>query len=196
MLPYYYGSPSDVIRLAREAQSLVGGTPCAAEALAFAAEARALSRLGAGPEAEAAIMRASNLVESMREPDSNEAFKFGERRLLFYMSSTLSNLGETIRANRIQEQALKIYGESVNLIDPVFIRLDQAQLLAHGGNIQDAVSLACDSCLSLDLEHRTPILAARVRQLVEQMVPLNVTASQELAEFRRVMLLATSERQY
>jgi hypothetical protein len=44
MLPYYYGDPEDAIRLARDAQDILGDLPRAAGALAAAAEARALVR--------------------------------------------------------------------------------------------------------------------------------------------------------
>jgi tetratricopeptide (TPR) repeat protein len=165
MLPYYYGDPAEAIRLARDAQDILQGTPRAAGALAAAAEARALARQGNQPEADAAVTRASDLVAQVGEPDNNEAFRFGERRLLFYESSTFSNLGDSARAGRVQERALALYGDEPGLIDPALIRLDQAQLLVHDGDLANAYELTQETCDSIPPAHRTLIFAVRIRQI-------------------------------
>src|SRR5438045_3115484 len=110
MLPYYYGHAAEAARLAQDAQRILGGVPRAAGALAAAAEARALARLGNEPEARSAIALAQALVDQTsmpgaREPD--DAFVFGTRRLLFYASSTMTNLGAVAEARRFQQQALE-----------------------------------------------------------------------------------------
>ena len=123
MLPYYYGDPAEAVRLARDAQNILEDAPRDAGALAAAAEARALAREGVCPPARDALTRARDLVERVGEPDNNEAFRFGERRLLFYESSTLSNMRDATGAERAQEHALALYGEERGLIDPALIRL-------------------------------------------------------------------------
>jgi tetratricopeptide (TPR) repeat protein len=133
MLPYYYGDPAEAVNLARAAQGILGNLPKDSGALAAAAEARALARLGDSSQALEAIARAESLVESLDEPDSDEALRFGIRRLLFYSSGTYSNLGDVSRAARVQDEALTTYGDKAGLIDPALIRLDRAQvLIAHG----------------------------------------------------------------
>ena len=87
MLPYYYGDIGDVIRLVRDAQGILDGAPCAASALALAAEARALSRRpGCRAAAKKAMEDAQDIVARIGEPDNDDAFRFGERRLSFYLS--------------------------------------------------------------------------------------------------------------
>ena len=98
MLPYYYGDPGEAIKLARDAQDILQDAPRAAGALAAAAEARALARQGVHSDVLAAISQARDLVTNVGEPDNNEALRFSERRLLFYESSTFSNLGDSARA--------------------------------------------------------------------------------------------------
>jgi hypothetical protein len=167
MLPYYYGDLGDVIRLVRDAQGILDGTPCAAGALALAAEARALSRRpGCRADTERAMADAQDLVGRIGEQDNDDAFRFGERRLLFYLSSTLTNLGESARAARIQDEAFSLYGDAPGLIDPVLIRLDQVQMLTSEGDLDGARNLAEQTCLGLTSERRTPIVAARLRQII------------------------------
>jgi tetratricopeptide (TPR) repeat protein len=136
MLPYYYGDPAEAVNLARAAQGILGNLPKDSGALAAAAEARALARLGDSSQALEAIARAESLVESLDEPDSDEALRFGIRRLLFYSSGTYSNLGDVSRAARVQDEALTTYGDKVGLIDPALIRLDRAQVLIAHGDVQ------------------------------------------------------------
>ncbi|HUZ53031.1 MAG TPA: hypothetical protein VMU94_10950 [Streptosporangiaceae bacterium] len=160
-------------------------------AFASAAEARALARLRLRNEAEAALRKAQDLAATAREPDSNEAFRFGERRLLFYASSTLSNLGETVRALQVQDEALALYGETAGLIDPALIQLDRAELLAANGDVNEGISLAHDACASVDPSHRTPIFAARIRQIIETLPP-GTEARQILGELRQSLIVPTN----
>jgi DNA-binding transcriptional regulator YiaG/tetratricopeptide (TPR) repeat protein len=162
MLPYYYGHASEAVRLGREAQEILGRTPRAAGALAAAAEARALARLGSEPEARRALQLAHDLVEQTSTSgtrESDNAFVFGTRRLLFYASSTMTNLGDVGAAQRFQQQALEHYGDKPGLIDPALIQLDHVQLLATEGD------LAVNVVSSVPAAQRTLIFAARLRQI-------------------------------
>jgi len=188
MLPYYYGDLGDVIRLVRDAQGILDGAPCAAGALALAAEARALSRQpGCRIGAERAMADAQDLVARIGEPDNDDAFRFGERRLFFYLSSTLTNLGETARAARLQDEALTLYGDAPGLIDPALIRLDQVQMLTSQGDLDGARSLAEQACLALAPEHRTPIVAARLRQIITA-IPETDEVHHALSELRQAVM--------
>jgi hypothetical protein len=166
MLPYYYGSPAEVVRLARDAQDILDGEPRAAGALAAAAEARALARLGDRAGTEAAMGRARDLAERAGEPDDDEAFRFGERRCLFYLSGALTNLADAVRAGQVQGKALVLYGDAAGLIDPALIRLDRAHLLVLDHDLDGACELIRQACLSLGPQYRTRVLSARVRQII------------------------------
>jgi DNA-binding transcriptional regulator YiaG/tetratricopeptide (TPR) repeat protein len=168
MLPYYYGHAAEAARLAQDAQRILDGTPRAAGALAAAAEARALARLGNEPEARSAIALAQKLVDQNSVPGAHEpddAFVFGPRRLLFYASTTMTNLGAAAEARRFQQQALENYSGRAGLIDPALIRLDQVQLLAAEGDFHGASELAGEVISSLPAAQRTLIFAARLRQI-------------------------------
>jgi tetratricopeptide (TPR) repeat protein len=165
MLPYYYGNPAEVVLLARDAQAILGGEPRAAGTLAAAAEARALAKMGNRAEAEAAMARAQDLAERVGEPDDDEAFRFGERRQLFYLSGALTNLADAAPAEEVQARALELYGDAPGLIDPALIRLDQAHLLVFDHDLDGACELIRQACLSLGSEYRTRVLSARVKQI-------------------------------
>jgi tetratricopeptide (TPR) repeat protein len=170
MLPYYYGDPRTTIRLAREAQVIAASIPCPATALAAAAEARALARLGRRDEAETAMRRAQELFDVLHHGNHDDAFSFPEKRLLLYLSGTLANLGEAKRAADVQRQALALYGEAFP-IDPALIRLDQAVCLAGGGEVDDACAVAGAAIAAVPESHRTAILLTRGRD-VAAAIPL------------------------
>jgi tetratricopeptide (TPR) repeat protein len=142
MLPYYYyGDPNQTVHLAREAQAIARDTPCAATALAAAAEARALARLGRREESETAMRHAQDVFERAAASSGDDAFSFPAQRLLFYLSGALTNLGETTRAADVQRQALDLYDQAFP-IDPALLRLDQAIGLAGEDAVEDACHVA------------------------------------------------------
>lgn len=165
MLPYYYGHLTEAVRLAREAQMLTRGRPCSAAALAAAAEARALARLGQATESEAAMRRSQEIFDQLSEPDEEMAFRFTERRLLLYLSGTLTYLGATRRAADVQTTALTRY-RGDDGIDPVLIRLDQAICLASDGALDDGCQLAVATLNSMAPQHRTGIVLTRTADLI------------------------------
>jgi hypothetical protein len=147
------------------------GTPCDATALAAAAEARALARLGDVDGAEAAMATAERYVEATDDTGvpaaSDAAFRFNHKRLLLYLSGTLTYMGQTARARRVQEEALRQYGADPALvIDPALIRLDQAVGEAGDGQVDDACQLAIDVVTTLPAEHRTRIVLTRATDVV------------------------------
>jgi len=142
MLPYYYGRIEKTVTLAREAQALLPGVATDETALAAAAEARALARLGQFSDADEAMTRAQQLTESLTHPATDEAFRFHEKRLLLYLSGTLTYMGQTDRARRIQTEALELYRRSPEiLIDPALIHLDAAVAHASDGLSMTPASL-------------------------------------------------------
>jgi transcriptional regulator with XRE-family HTH domain len=167
MLPYYYGNVQDTVRLAQEGQALLPRTPCDAVALAAAAEARALARLGDHAGAERAMRVAEALVDQLDEPPSDAAFRFNDKRLLLYLSGTLTYMGEFARARRVQEQALERYRSEPELvIDPALIRLDQAVGEASRGDAEGASVQAIQTLQQLPPAHRTSIVLTRALDVV------------------------------
>jgi transcriptional regulator with XRE-family HTH domain len=169
MLPYYYGHAAEAVRLAQDAQGILGDAARPARALAAAAEARALARIGNEPGARRAIELAQELVSrasaaGLRESD--DAFVFGTKRLLLYASGTMTNLGDSAAARSLQRQALEHYSDTAGLIDPALLLLDQVQLLVAEGDMHEAGELASKVISSLPAAQRTLIFAARLRQII------------------------------
>ena len=192
MLPYYYGQPLEAVRLAREAQGILDGLPRAAGALAAAAEARALARLGSATEARTAIARAESLVDRISEPDGYEAFRFGVRRLFFYASSTFSNLGDVTEAARAQDDALASYGDRAGLIDPALIRFDQAQVLISDGDVRSAGDLVEGALLSVPPAQRTLIFGVRLQQIIAA-TPLGHSVHRMLTDLQHQLIVESAE---
>jgi tetratricopeptide (TPR) repeat protein len=167
MLPYYYGDLDKTISLARSAQELLSDTACDATALAAAAEARALARLGDREGAAQAMNKAQRLTEALPNTASEEAFRFSARRLLLYMSGTLTYMGRVTRARRIQDEALQLYQETAVVIDPALIQLDTALGYAMSGSADDGCRLAEHVLESLPGEHLTRIVATRACDVLD-----------------------------
>lgn len=188
MLPYYFGSLNDTVRLAREAQSIAAGIPCSATALAAAAEARALARLGQCEAAEQALRTAQDLFEQNEAADTDEAFVFSEKRLLLYLSGTLTYLRQTRRADEVQLQALKLYRDVGGVLDPALVQLDRAICLAGDGEVVDAAQLAGQTLATLPEQHRTSIVYTRVREVIEA-VPARFEHHRAIEELRGLLAI-------
>ncbi|MQY19884.1 XRE family transcriptional regulator [Nocardia macrotermitis] len=168
MLPYYYGSPEQAVVLARAAQAQLPEIADDATALAAAAEARALARLGDSAGADLALNRAVHRTVELGDTPTDEAFRFGEKRLLLYQSGILTNLGRTDAARRVQEQALQLYRMSPGVVvDPALIELDTAIGYALDGAVDEACELAAQVLTTLPPEHRTTIVVRRAAAVVD-----------------------------
>ncbi|MBO0610704.1 helix-turn-helix domain-containing protein [Myceligenerans salitolerans] len=168
MLPYYYGQVEQAVELARGAQALLPGVASEPTALAAAAEGRALAKLGDARGAEHAMDTAQRYVDqadSLGSPDA--AFQFNHKRLLMYLSGTLSYLDEPARAGRVQEEALALYNADPDLvIDPALIKLDQAVILASQGRVDESCQLAVQVVTTLPAEHRTRVVLTKTQDVV------------------------------
>lgn len=168
MLPYYYGRPEQAVSLARAAQAQLPEIADDATALAAAAEARALARLGDAAGADLALIRAVDRTAALGEVATDGAFRFGEKRLLLYQSGILTNLGRADAARRVQEQALQLYRTSPDVVvDPALIELDTAIGYALGGAVDEACELAARVLTTLPSEHRTTIVLTRAAAVVD-----------------------------
>ncbi len=172
MLSYYYGSPEETVRLARQAQAVADDAPGSATALAAAAEARALARHGDAAGSESAMRQAQRLFDAMPTDDRDDlAMNFSERRLCLYLSGTLTALGERRRAEEVQRQALSLSPPGFCGIDPALIRLDQAVCAAQERSVGEACQLAEETVLGLPPAHRTRLVLVRVQELLHALPP-------------------------
>ncbi|MFE7043634.1 helix-turn-helix domain-containing protein [Streptomyces atratus] len=185
MLPFYYGPLEAAVSLSREARIICRGRPSATAAFASAAEARALAKLGDAEGAEAALRYAAAAFEQSGAggPTDNDAFGFPERRFRLYESGTLTALGRTGQARRVQEAALHLYPKRTG-IDPALLNFEAALCLAHERNPTEACQLASATYLRIIPEHRTPIVEERAREVIGALPPGAQTgrAARELRE--------------
>jgi tetratricopeptide (TPR) repeat protein len=170
MLPYYYGDLARTVRLAREAQAITRNLPCSPAALAAAAEARALARLGDHTNAMNAANTAQNIFTKVRGLPGL-AFDFSEQRLHLYLSGIHAHLPDLRRAAQIHEQALALYPHGTAALDPALIQLDRAISMIRAGDISNACQLTETTLLSLPPQHRTSIVFVRTKD-VRAAVPL------------------------
>ncbi|GAA0993326.1 hypothetical protein GCM10009555_083730 [Acrocarpospora macrocephala] len=171
MLPYYYGDLTETVRLAREARMLAGSAPSSPAALAAAAEARALARMGDRKAARIALAEAEQIFARMRGMSQDDlAFVFTEKRMTFYRTGTLLELGD-----ESQVQGLESLGGDIQTgfqtIDPALILLDQATHLARHGDHDEACRLAAQALGQVPAEHRTSIVVTRARALLADADP-------------------------
>nr|BFE51666.1 hypothetical protein GCM10017745_50930 [Saccharothrix mutabilis subsp. capreolus] len=171
MLAYYYETPEQAINLARRARKLAAGALCDAAALAAAAEARALGKLGDVGGVHQALADARRLTDRLAElradDDPYVAYRFNHGRLALYTSGALSNLGDVAHAQEAQDQALKTYAADPRLvIDPALISLDRAYVQTTAGDPAGGADLAVATLSGLEPAHRTAVVLTRARDVV------------------------------
>ncbi|WP_055479617.1 helix-turn-helix domain-containing protein [Sphaerimonospora mesophila] len=167
MLLYYYGDLGETVRLAREARMLAGSAPSSPAALAAAAEARALARMGDGKAARTALAEAEQIFARMRGLSQDDlAFVFTEKRMTFYRTGTLIELGDAQ-----QIQGIDAYPPGFHTIDPALILLDQASHLARQGDQEEACRIAAQALGQVPAEHRTSIVVSRATALLSEVDP-------------------------
>ncbi|MFE2293716.1 helix-turn-helix domain-containing protein [Streptomyces sp. NPDC059452] len=185
MLPFYYGPIANAVNLCREARAISRARSSATHAFAAAAEARALAKLGAAAEAEAALRYATKVFEQFGGDSADDAFAFPERRHLLYRSGTLTALGHTREARQVQEQALVLYHDKTG-IDPALLRLEAAICYARDRSPDEACQLASATFLRMDPAHRTPIVEERAREVVE-VLPWAIRTSRAARELLEII---------
>ncbi|MET7752806.1 hypothetical protein [Micromonospora sp. NPDC005367] len=170
MLPYYFGDPGQTVALAEAALALTS-TASAPGALAAAGRARALARLGAADQARSAIDQARRIFDQAGDDDTDVAFRFPAKRLLFYLSGTYTCLADTARAYRVQDEALRLYGEAPAVpIDVALLALDRSACLVRDRRAAEAAVTAHDAIANLPETQQTEILLTRATDVIS-MVP-------------------------
>ncbi|WP_331733416.1 XRE family transcriptional regulator (plasmid) [Embleya sp. NBC_00888] len=190
MLPFYYGPLEAAVALSREARMICRARPTPTGAFAAAAEARARARLGDAEGAQAALRHAEESFERTGPAGGDhEAFGFPLRRLLLYKSGTLTALGHTRPARRVQEQALALYpGADATGIDPTLLSFEAAICLARENDPTEACALAGATLLGVAGDHRTPIVEERARDVIATLPP-RVRAGRAVRELREIIAL-------
>ncbi|MFI2652714.1 hypothetical protein [Micromonospora fulviviridis] len=186
MLPYYFGDPQQTVAMADAALAITAAASPSG-ALAAAGRARALARVGAAEQARAAIEQAHRLFDEAGDDDSDAAFRFPAKRLLFYLSGAMTWLGDTKEAYRVQEEALRLYGPAPAVpIDPALITLDRALCLARDLRFADAAVAAREAIANLPDLQRTEIILAKAGQVISA-IPRHAQCREviELAEYVR-----------
>ncbi|GGP78694.1 hypothetical protein GCM10010278_66460 [Streptomyces melanogenes] len=190
MLPFYYGPLGEAVKLAGQARTILRGRPVRTTAFAAVAEARALAKLHDTHAAQAALRDALTVFEHSREEHlaDTDAFGFPERRFRLYESGTLTALGRTSQARRVQEAALRLYPRTTG-IDPALLRFEAALCLAHEGSFTEACELTAATFLGIVAEHRTLIVEERAREIVAALPP-GAKFARSARELREILALA------
>ncbi|MFI2258933.1 helix-turn-helix domain-containing protein [Streptomyces tubercidicus] len=183
MLPYYYGPLESAITLAREARIMTRSKPSPTAAFAAVAEARALAQQGNKAVAETRIREARAIFDQLPATSGEDAFAFPVRRFLLYLSGAFTALGQSSQARRVQEDALALYPAGTG-IDPALLHLEAALCLVHDHSATEACQLAAATYLRVPEAHRTPILGARARRVIEGLPGTNqaTPAAKDLCE--------------
>ncbi|GAA2786300.1 helix-turn-helix transcriptional regulator [Saccharopolyspora taberi] len=152
ILTYYTGDLNATIGLTAQAQAIIGDRPSPAAALASAAQARALARMGNCEAAKEMIVDARRRYEQLDEQPGDDVFAFPAKRLFLYLSGALSNLGCVRYAPAVQDKGLRLYAAEPDTfgIDPMLLRFDQAVCMAQAGELGSAAAHA--SALLTDAE--------------------------------------------
>ncbi|GAB3800297.1 hypothetical protein GCM10027605_15570 [Micromonospora zhanjiangensis] len=166
MLPYYFGDPYRTVALT-EAALAITSFASSSGALAAAGRARALARIGATDQARSAIGQARRLFDRAGDEDTDVAFRFPAKRLLFYLSGAYTWLGDMTGAYRFQDEALRLYGAAPAVpIDVALIALDRSMCLARDRRVTEAAATAREAVADLPEAQRTEIILTRATDVV------------------------------
>jgi transcriptional regulator with XRE-family HTH domain len=185
---YYDNDLAGAVELAVRAQQLAGGLPCVADALAAPLEARAHAAAGRWDETVAALARAQVAFDRLPEEDRQpSALGYDEAQLRFHSGSAWTLLHDTGRAWEEQQQALALYSDEQRT-DRSLVILDRASCLAWDGDPATAASMAAQTLLELPLEHRSPLIVYRARDLAAT-VPETARSLPEMRVLREILAL-------
>jgi hypothetical protein len=169
LVPLYYGDPREAASLARASGDLAGRNPCVAKAMAPLVEARSLARLaGAGrpasDQARRMIARAHATFDQLgQDQQSDTAFGYTMRQLLFHEGNTLAALGAS-EADRVLAEALARY-PAIEHLDRSLISFDQAMCKLSAGDVEEALHIGQRTISQLPADYRPEIVFQRARDL-------------------------------
>lgn len=157
MLPLYYGEPQATVRLAQEAQGIIGNRRHAVRALAPTLEALAHAQLDDYESSCSSLEIARRSFDELEtEHKAESVFGFSERRWRFYESRALSLADDIPSAMAAQERAMALYPPEV-VGDRALLRLDVARCMVRLGDISAGLQVARTMLLGMPAEHRSDI---------------------------------------
>lgn len=186
ILPLYYGDAAETVRLTDEARAILPGPHDMAYALAPVLASLAYAQLGDQNSARSALKTAREsfeILDSRHQADS--VFGFSERRLNFYQSRVLSQLGDIGSAIEAQEQALALYPQEV-VGDRTLIELDMASCIIRDKDMAGGLQMASDVLINLPAGHRSDIFL-RYAWNVASAVPARFRNEPNVAEYRELL---------
>ncbi|WP_236047228.1 helix-turn-helix domain-containing protein [Streptacidiphilus fuscans] len=188
---YYSGDLFGAVELSIRAQELAGGLPCVADALAAPLEARAHALAGHRDQTMDALRRAETALLRLSPEDRQpSALGYDEAQLAFHAGNAWTALHETDRAWEQQERALELYPDE-NRTDRTLILLDRAACLAWDGDPGAGAQLATEAIVALPVEHRSPLVLYRARDLAVS-VPGTNRQLPEVRVLREVLALPSA----
>jgi hypothetical protein len=115
---------------------------------------------------------ARELFDEVGADDSDAAFDFPAKRLLFYLSGAATWSGDTATAYRLQDEAIELYrSNSDTSIDPTLICMDRSMCLARQRRADDAATTAREALTVLPEPQRTEIILSRAHDVVATVPP-------------------------
>jgi tetratricopeptide (TPR) repeat protein len=186
ILPLYYGDATETVRLTAEARAILPGPQDMAYALAPILASLAYAQLGDQQSARSALKTARESFEALdSRHQADSVFGFSERRLNFYESRVLSQLGDISSAIDAQEQALTLYPREV-VGDRTLIELDMASCIIRDKNVTGGLQMASNVLINLPAAHRSDIFL-RYAWNVASVVPTRFRSDPNVAEYRELL---------
>jgi hypothetical protein len=124
---------------------------------------------------------------------ADDAWTFSERRLLLYLSGTLTYLRHDQRARHARREAHDQYLRHPGGIDPTLLAIDEALSLIHERHLAEACQLTERAYLNTPPDHRTHLLGARARNVIDA-VPERLRTTRHARELDSLLALPPTER--
>ena len=163
----YYGKPGQALADATTAAALLGNSGGPDAARAHIVAARAMARLGHDERGVMAHLETAAALHATLTPAqrADTAFGYTDRQIAWHTANALTTMGRTQEALPLQMQALKAYRPTEQL-DPSLIRLDMAAGILPA-DVDEAARQATQVWMGLPPEHRTGMINAYIRRMVE-----------------------------
>jgi transcriptional regulator with XRE-family HTH domain len=178
---YYYGTPTQVLRIADSGIPALGKTAAPGGPMLHGLRARALADLHRPDEARAALAEAQAVFARMG-PDDDPMFGYPQRQIHWLSSAVYTKVGDLDQANEQRVEAQRLY-PAEDMIDRTLLAFDYADVLRQAGEVEGAAMAARDTILELPAERRVDVILQRARTLSGQLAPhRSLAAVRELEE--------------
>ncbi len=181
----YDGRPlHDVLRLAERTLALAGRRICPGTAGVLAGRAQTLAISGRHVEAVAAVQAVEVMTDRMPRAALRDESMFGwpEHRLRHTQSFVFTEIGDTVRAMRAQDRALKLYPDT-HTSNRSMVEMHRASCLIRDGHIGDGLRHAADVLDALPAGRHDQLIHETVRRALA-VVPTRERQRPEFVELR------------